>query len=347
MTALPASRIPSPVDAPALRWGIMGPGRIADVFARSLCEHTRQRLSAVASRSEERGAEFARRHGIPRVHASYEALAADPDIDVIYIATPNPFHARCALLAIEARKHVVVEKPFAMDGPEAERVAEAAARRGVFAMEAMWPRFLPAMDVVRQVLADGLIGEPRALVADLGEYFPPDPQERLFDPALGGGALYDLGVYLVSFASFVLGGPDRVLASGSFTDTGVDAQSSIVLRGPGGRQAHLFTTLEGPTGTAATITGTAGVLRLASPFYLPGSVELIGHPDVAGASRCAEARFPQARPDEGLCFEAAEAARCIASGAIGTPLMPLAETVDIAHTMDRIRNELIKDSMSI
>ncbi|KHK97801.1 hypothetical protein LK09_09930 [Microbacterium mangrovi] len=338
--ALPASRIADPAQAPALRWGVLGPGRIAEAFATSLRAHTRQVLAAVGSRNAARGAVFAERHGIPAVHGAYEDLVADPAVDVVYIATPNPFHARCALLAIEAGKHVVVEKPFAMDADEAQRVAEAAASRGVFAMEAMWPRFLPATDVIRQVLGAGSIGDIHAVSADLGEYFAPDPTSRLFDPALGGGALLDLGVYLVSFASFALGGleraaPERVIAAGSLTETGVDAQVSIVLQGEGHRHAHLFTTLEARTPTSAFVTGTRGVLEVHAPFYLPSAITVTPH-----GGDAATVRFAQHRPEDALCFEAAEAARQIADGRTESPLMPLAETVRIMRTLDAVRAEL-------
>lgn len=319
-----------------MRWGIMGPGRIADAFAASIRAHTGQRLVAVGSRSPDRAADFARRHGIGTVHSSYEDLASDPDVDIVYVATPHPFHAPCAMTAIERDTHVLVEKPFALNAEEAERVADAASRRGVFAMEAMWPRFLPATDVIRQVLADGLIGEPRTLLADLGEHFPPDPRHRLFDPALGGGAMLDLGVYLVSFASFVLGTPERVSALGSLTDTGVDARASIVLRGPRDGLAHLYTTLEARTPTAASITGTRGTLEVGAPFYLPSRLTLREH----GRDDGADAVFAQRSPEDGLCFEAAEAARSIAAGRTESPLMPLAETVQIARTVDAVRANL-------
>jgi predicted dehydrogenase len=336
--ALPATRIAAPSEAPALRWGILGPGRIADAFATSLQLHTRQRLVAVGSRDGGRGAAFAQRHGIPAVHDSYDALVGDPDVDVVYVATPNPFHARCALSAIEAGKHVVVEKPFAMTADEAERVADAASARGVFAMEAMWPRFLPGTDVIRRVIEDGLIGDVHAVAADLGEYFPPDPTSRLYDPALGGGALLDLGIYLLSFASFAIGAPERVVAAGSFTHTGVDAQASMVLQGPGERQAHLFTTLEARTPTSAFITGTRGVLEVHTPFYLPPGITVTPH----GADRSAAHRavFGENRPEDALCYEAAEAARMIAAGRSESPLLPVAETVRIMRTMDAVRDLL-------
>lgn len=326
------------MSAPSLRWGVMGPGRIADVFALSLRAHTTQRLTAVGSRTAARAAEFAGRHGIDGIHSSYGSLAADPEVDVVYVATPHAFHAECALLAIEHGKHVLVEKPFAMNAEEAERVAAAASDRGVFAMEAMWPRFLPATDVIRQVLADGLVGEPRVVLADLGEHFAPDPAHRLFDPALGGGALLDLGVYLVSFASFVLGRPERISAVGSFTETGVDARATIVLRGPGERHAHLFTTLEARTPTLAVVTGAAGVLEIHAPFYVPPRLVVGRH-----GGDAVQVEFEQRTPHDGLCFEAAEAARSIGAGRTESALMPLAESVEIARTVDAVRSRLAEE----
>lgn len=338
VAGMPVSRVAEPSQAPVLRWGILGPGRIAETFAVSVRTHTRQRIVAVGSRDGARGTAFAQRHDVPTVHDSYLALVGDPDVDVVYVATPNPFHARCALLAVQAGKHVVVEKPFAMSADEALRVADAATARGVFVMEAMWPRFLPAMDVIGQVLAGGLLGDVQALSADLGEYFTPDPASRLFDPMLGGGALLDLGIYLVSFASFALGAPEQILAAGSFTGTGVDARASIVLQGPADRQAHLFTTLEARTPTSAFLTGSRGVLEVHAPFYLPPAIALTAH--AAEPANALAAVFAQQRPEDGLCYEVAEAARMISAGRTQSPLLPLEETVQIMRTMDAVRDLL-------
>ena len=342
---LPASRLQSPADAPALNWGIMGPGSIAGTFAESLSKHTRQNVAGVASRSMERATRFADLHGIARAHGSYEALAADTGIDIVYISTPNPFHFDCALLALNAGKHVLIEKPLAMNASEARELVKTSKERGLFLMEAMWPRFLPAADVIRQVLETGMLGEIHSLIADLGEYFPPDPAHRLYSPALGGGALLDLGVYLVSFASFVMGPQSSVQATGSFTDTGVDGQLSATLRGPGNSQAQLFTTLAARTPTTAFIAGSKGTLTIDSPFYMPGRLTLrlhgAGGNGASGGERSSAAQeFAVSSPSDALCFEAAEAARVIAGGGTESPLLPVAESLRIMETLDEIRIQL-------
>ena len=194
-----------------------------------MSRHTRQRLVAVGSRSLDRAQSFAAAHGADRAYGSYDELVADPEIDAIYVASPHSEHRMQALLAIAAGKPVLVEKAFSRNAAEAGEVADAARAAGVPAMEAMWTRFLPQTDVIRQLLDDGVLGEVITVLADHGQCFDPDPAGRLFNPDLAGGALLDLGVYPVSFASFILGNPDGVSAAGSLTDTGVDAQASMVL----------------------------------------------------------------------------------------------------------------------
>ena len=185
-------------------------------FVDALSRHTRQRVVAVGSRSLDRAPAFAdRSRHRTRLFGSYEELVGDPDIDVVYVASPHSEHAAQALLAISAGKPVLVEKAFARNASEARQVVSAARAAGVLAMEAMWTRFLPQTDVIAQLLADGVLGEVITVLADHGQSFDPDPNGRLFNPALAGGALLDLGVYPISFASFVLGNPDAVVATGS------------------------------------------------------------------------------------------------------------------------------------
>jgi hypothetical protein len=172
-TTLPPARTPPSEAAPALRWGVLGTGWIAERFVGSLQRHTRQRLVAVGSRDAGRSAAFASRHGLPRAHGSYEALVADPDVDVVYVATPHPAHHPCATLALEAGKHILVEKPLALNAAQATEIARLAADRGRFCAEALWTFFLPKFDIVRQLLADGVLGEVRTVLADHGERSPP------------------------------------------------------------------------------------------------------------------------------------------------------------------------------
>ena len=285
-SSFPIARTPDPMDAPPLRWGVLAPGQIAGSFVDAMSRHTRQRLVAVGSRSLERAQAFAAAHGADRAYSSYEELVADPEVDAVYVASPHSEHRAQALLAIAAGKPVLVEKAFTRNAAEAQEVADAARSAGVLAMEAMWTRFLPQTDVIRQLLADGVLGEVITVLADHGQSFEPDPAGRMFNPALAGGALLDLGVYPVSFASFVLGNPDRVLSTGSLTDTGVDAQVSMVLT-TGPAQAVLNTTLLAKTPTTASISGSAGRLEMS------GSVLRAGRPDADRQRR------PSAGPGRG------------------------------------------------
>jgi predicted dehydrogenase len=333
---IPPPRTEAPLTAPALGWGILGPGRIASVLAESLAAHTRQRIVAVGSRSIDTALDFARRFDGCDAVGSYEEIVKHPAVDIVYVSTPHSFHHQCVMLALEAGKHVMVEKPFAINAHQAKEMAQTAQEKGLFLMEAMWPRFLPAFDSIRQILSEGILGDITSVVADLGEYFRPDPSHRLFSPDLAGGALLDLGVYLVSLSSLLVGTPIRVTAVGQFTSTGVDAQVCVVLENERGALSTLFTTLAAPTPTGAFIAGTKGTLRLESPFYVPGRIT------VASVDRSIERsrEFDTRTPAAGLCYEAAEAARRIAQGSTESPYMPLHESVAILKTLDRIRDQL-------
>ena len=230
--SLPESRVPESRDAPALRWGIMGPGWIAERFTESVQAHTSQVIAAIGSRSLDRSEAFAGRHGIPAAFGSYEELAAS-DVDIIYVATPHNFHYEAALMALDAGKHVLVEKPIGVNREQAAGIASRAAGAGLFAAEAMWTFFLPKFDVIRQVLDSAMLGDLTTVFAEYGEYF--DRSHRIFDPALAGGPLLDLGTYPLSLITSVLGEPDRLLALGERHETGVNAQLSAVMSFAGGR----------------------------------------------------------------------------------------------------------------
>src|SRR4051794_10982569 len=218
-----------------VRWGIVGPGRIADKVVRDLPLVEGATAVAVASRSADRAAAFASRHDIPRTHDSYRAIVDDPDVDVLYIATPHPQHRAVALAALRAGKAVLVEKAFTVT-PEATReIAAVASENGVFAMEAMWTRFQPAIVRMRELIADGAVGEVRTLQVDLGVRNPLDPDDRFVAPELGGGALFDLTVYPISFAQMVLGNPTAVTAYGTLLPRGIDVEETVLLGFDGGR----------------------------------------------------------------------------------------------------------------
>ena len=336
-SALPAGRVPDPHDAPPLRWGILAPGRIARTFAEALQAQTRQRVFACGSRSADHADAFARDFGLERSYGSYEALLSDPDVEVVYVASPHSHHAEQALAAIAAGKPVLVEKSFTRDAAEARRVVEAARAAGVPLMEAMWTRFLPHVDVVRQLLADGTLGELETVIADHGQAFEVDPASRLFDPALAGGAMLDLGVYPLSFAFFALGRPARLTARGTLTETGVDRQISAILEGfPEHPHAHavISTTLASRTATTATINGREARIEIPGPFYGPQTLSLIRRD---GARLDAPA---PALPRHGMCHEGAHFAQLVADGRLESPLLPLDETIAIMEAMDDARAQV-------
>jgi predicted dehydrogenase len=316
-----------------LRWGVIGTGGIAASFTADLSLTDSGSVVAVGSRSRAGADRFADRFGIERRHEGYEALVADPDVDVVYVATPHPMHRDNALLALEAGKPVLVEKAFTMNAPEAREVVAAARSRGLLAMEAMWTRFLPHMREIRRLIADGALGELVTVVADHGQWFEQDRAHRLFAPELGGGALLDLGVYPVSLASMLLGRPDRVVALLDPAFTGVDGQTSMLLGHPGGAQAVLTCTSAASTPTRAFIVGTQARIEVEGPWYRPAAFTLIprdGEPT----------RFDVPHEGSGLRHEADEVARLLAQGATESPLMPLDETVAIMETMDAVLEQL-------
>ncbi len=305
------------MEAPALRWGVLAPGRIAGAFADAIARNTRQRLVAVGSRSLERAQVFAAQHGAERAYCSYEQLVDDPDVDAVYVASPHSEHRAQALLAIGAGKPVLVEKAFARNAGEASEVVAAARSANVLVMEAMWTRFLPQTDVIAQLLADGALGEVTTVLADHGQYFDVDPQSRLFDPALAGGALLDLGVYPVSFASFVLGRPDQVVATGlPDRDRGRRAgvHGADHRRGAGLSEHHACPRKRLPPPRSRA---QSACIEVSGPFYGPAVLTLTAN----DGRRLVRPEDP-ITGHHGLCFEAAHLARLVADGATESPLLP-------------------------
>ncbi len=337
--SLPSPRTPAPDVAPGIRWGVVGPGGIANGMARAMRNWTRQRIVAVSSRSRDRADEFASRYNVARTYDSYEGLVEDPEVDAVYVATTHNAHHKPALAAIEAGKPVLVEKAFTLNAAEAREIQSAARANGVLVVEAMWPRFGPRYDIVRQLLADGAIGEIVGVQADHSQALT--HAKRLMDPELAGGALLDLGVYPVSFASFALGTPTMIAAVGLIGETGVDESVAIHAAGYADHPravASLTTTLLCRGSVAATILGTQGRIELdRTSFYAPGPVRVVRHDGSVVES-------PQQPPwmfgNDGLAFEAAHVAALVAEGANDAPLMPLAETVSIMATMDEVRAQI-------
>jgi predicted dehydrogenase len=327
--------VPDPRDAPPLRWGILGPGIIARTFVSTLAKNSRQQVVAAGSRDADRAARFAAEHGIPRHHGSYQALVDDPEVDVVYVSSPHSYHHEHALLAIRAGKHVLVEKPLTRNAAEARAVADAARSAGVVALEAMWSRFLPGIDVLRQLLADGALGQIVSVRADHGQVIGPETADRLHNPHLAGGALLDLGTYPVSFAQLVLGQPDEISATGRLTDTGVDAAVRAVLR-CNGAEAVVTTTLAAQTENSASIVGTLARVDLPGDFFTPVPVTVTSSQN--GAVRTADPG--PIHGHEGLAYQAAHLAQLVADGARESPLLPLDDTIGVLTTCDEIRRQL-------
>ena len=316
-----------------VRWGVIGTGGIATDFAAEVAMLDDATIVAVGSRSQDTADRFAAAHGVTRAYPTYEQLVSDAEVDVVYVATPHPGHHAAAMLAIEAGKGVLVEKAFTMDAAEASELVAAARSRGVFLMEAMWTRFLPRIARIHELVAQGAVGQVTQVFADHGQWFEQDASHRLFDPALGGGALLDLGVYPVSFASMVLGTPATVTAVSDKAFTGVDATTSMLLTYAGGGHAILSCTLTAVGPTTAAIVGTEGLIEITEPFYAAPSFTLTRR-DGANESSA----DPMA--GKGLRYEIAEVGRCRRAGLLESPGMPLDETVAIMATMDEVRRQI-------
>jgi predicted dehydrogenase len=320
--------------AEQIGWGILATGLIARIFAKDLALVPDAEIVAVGSRTQESADAFGDEFGVPRRHGSYQALVEDPAVDVVYIATPHPGHHATALAAIEAGKSVLVEKPFTMDAAEATDLIDAARAHDVFVLEAMWTRFLPHMVRIREILAAGTLGDIVSVTAEHGQYFDHDPEFRLFAPELGGGALLDLGIYPLSFASMVLGEPRQVTAVSDPAFTGVDAQTSMILQYDGVAQSVLTTTSYAVTENAAAINGTKARIEIAGTFYVPTTFTV-----VARDGEVLET-YDEPVAGRGMQYQAAEVHRCLRAGHRESPTLPLSETLSIMQTMDEIRRQI-------
>ncbi|HEY9498146.1 MAG TPA: Gfo/Idh/MocA family oxidoreductase [Terrimesophilobacter sp.] len=326
------NEILDPLAAPGLRWGIIGAGYIAGKFTNAVTKHTASEVVAVGSRDRAKAERFAAANGIPDVSVGYEALVCRPDIDAVYVATPHSLHSEHAMLALAAGKPVLVEKPFTPNEKEGRAVASAAREAGLFAMEAMWTRFLPHMAALRAVIDRGEIGDVVHVHADHGQFFPFDPEHRIYNPLLAGGALLDLGVYPLSFVHDLLGAPETVTAVGTLAETGVDGQVSIILDYPGRVQASVYTTLWALTAISARITGTEGRIELNGPFLRPTSFTVTGRHGTRWDF--------DATVQNGFQYEVAEFARCVAEGRTESQILSLDDSLGVIRTMDGIRRQI-------
>lgn len=317
----------------ALRWGILATGGIAQAFTSDLLTAGRA-VTAVGSRRLEAAEEFAGTHGIPHAHGSYEALVSDPEVDIIYIATPHSAHSDNAILALEHGKHVLIEKPLTLDEGQAVAIRDVAAAQGLLAMEAMWTRYLPHMIRIRELIDSGAIGEVRALSADHTQRISTDPAHRLNALELGGGALLDLGIYPVSFAWDILGAPTEIRAVGRLGETGADTEAAISLTHGSGAVSSLLTSSRAVGPNVAHIIGTEGRISVDAVWYTPTTFR-VHAPD--GSVREEYRSDVQGR---GMQYQALHAEQVVAEGRTDSALLPIQESVAIMATLDEIRAQL-------
>ncbi len=259
----------------SFHWAILGPGNIAHQFAQDLARIPDAKLVAVGSRNLERARAFADQYGADHAAGSYAGTFDGPRIDAVYIATRHVSHRELTLLCLERGIAVLCEKPLGMNLVEVEEMITAARHHGTYLMEALWSRFLPHTRAALELIDNGEIGEVESLRADFGFRGPDDPASRLWDPALGGGALLDIGIYPVWLAQVVFGPPEAIAATARLTERGVDAELEVTLTHAGGRLAHCHATLLGRTKTEALIHGTTASLHLHSRFHEPSAFSIL------------------------------------------------------------------------
>lgn len=354
--------------ARSLRWGIVGSGAMAEAFVRDLRYAPSAIAAGVASRSEDRAHQFAGRCGVEKAYAGVEDLVSCSEIDVIYVASLNHQHAEHALAAIEARKPVLCEKPFATSAMAAREVADRARDRKVFCMEAMWSRFMPGMVRLRTLVRGGVIGEARMLSVQIGYPFAIEPAGRLWDPEKGGGAMLDLGVYPLSLAIDLLGPVESVSGDCSICETGVDDRVGMVLHHTSGGMSMVSASISCSMSNEAVVSGDAGLIRVHEPFYRPARLTVKKSGRIRTGQRAARprlisrlgeslfgrtliARFEWMRTlvsrssrsivlphaGGGYQYQVAEVARCLEEGRIESEIMPLDHSIAVLEAIDLIR----------
>jgi predicted dehydrogenase len=313
-----------------IRWGILGTGSIAKAFAEGLTLLPDTELVAVGSRSEASAKTFAAEvGGNLTAHGSYEALAHDPNVDVVYIGTIHSQHKANTLLCLETGKNVLCEKPFTLNAKEAEEVIKVARAKKLFLMEAMWTRYFPIMDELRKLLADNAIGELRMLHADFG--YPTNIKATKWTCQLehGGGSLLDVGIYPLSLASHVLGTPENITGLAHLGETGIDENAAMVLRYDTGALAVLASSFNTATPQHAILMGRNGSIHLHTPWWKPSKLTVTR----SGKSETLERPYT----GNGYQFEALEVMNCLREGRLESKLMPLDETLSLMRTMDTLR----------
>ena len=314
-------------------WGIMGTGKIAKAFATDLSVLPEAELVGVGSRTAETANRFGEQFSVPNCHASYEALANDPDVDVVYVATPHVFHKDNMHLGLGAGKAVLCEKPFTINAEEAETAIHVAREKKLFLMEAMWTRYIPLVVKLRELLANGVIGDLQMLEVGMAFVAPRDDTYYFFNPHLGGGILLDGGAYAVSIASMLFGGPPaRITSMAHLGESGVDEQSAVIFGYDQGQLAVLYMSFRTGIPPAARIMGSKGRIAIQPPIFKPTQLTI-------SRSDGTDEVIEMPLEGNGLNYEAAEVMRCLRTGKLESKTMPLDETLEIMRTLDQIRGQ--------
>ena len=315
------------------KWGIIGTGGIAHAFAKDLALLDGHTVYAIGSRNLNTAQNFATEFNAAKAYGSYEELVHDDSIDAVYIATPHPSHIENVLLALNAQKPVLCEKPFAVNAKEAKQMVDVAVANNVAIMEAMWARFLPHYAKIREIIASGILGQITTIHADHGQRLADQNIPRLVEPSLAGGALLDLGIYPISFAHMILGIPTSITANAVLTEKGVDAQTSIILNYPQGAQAILNTSMIVQTPCTAVVAGLNGYLEVDRTFYNPTSMRVTLYDGTV-------TEYSNTYTGHGLREQAAEFARVVKSGEKESPILRTTDTVAIMEIMDTVRAQI-------
>jgi len=315
-----------------IKWGILGTGRIAHVFATALHDAGNSELYAVGSRSIEKAQEFAQDYGIPKSYGSYEELVNDPEVDAIYVATPHHLHLENTLLALNHEKHVLCEKPLGVNQREVALMIEKASEKKLFLMEALWSRFLPNILKTKELVESGEIGDVKLLTAYFAFKSNHGPEGRHFNKELCGGTLLDIGIYNIFLSLLILGKPKSISAMAGLSDQGVDTNCSYSFKYENETMAVMHSSFLAESPTVAEIHGTKGKIVLEHRWFCPGKVKVI-HEDGT------EKVYDFDTKGNGYQYEVIEAANCILSGKTQSELWSLDDSLLLIGVLDTIRKE--------
>lgn len=313
------------------RWGILGTGNIANSFTEALTSLPDAEIKAVGSRTMKNAQQFAHKFDIPNAHASYESLVNDPEVDVIYVSTPHTYHKNNTLLALGAGKHVLCEKPLALNSHEIESMITTAQENNLFLMEAMWMWFFPAIQETKRLIGSGKIGDVRMLTADFGFFKAFEPKHRLFNPALGGGALLDIGIYPLALALYLFGKPDQFSGQALLGNTGVDEQDHLLLLYENEKSAALNATIRANATCEAVISGSEGFIRIHEDFWHPKKIS------ISGGRGKEEKLIEFPHQANGMDYEAQHVMNCLKAGKTESDIMTFQASRDLMGIMDSLR----------